>query len=119
MKIIEILENPENYFGKPIKIEGFLVDLYDCTYIAPDIENVNKTSESILISEPEFIQKVMLSDAPPYGGGKNSYPYNVAVEGNIFKTNNSPFSLELKNITSAYLEDEGEVFPVNIGNINQ
>lgn len=119
MRNIEILEKVQNYYEKTIQVEGFLMYINKLAYIAPDIESVDKISESILIAEPTFIQKLRLSDAPPFGGGRNSYPYNIVAEGKIVKSDDSLFPLALTDITSAYLENEGDIFRVNLDNASQ
>jgi hypothetical protein len=119
MKIAEILENAENYFGQTVKVEGFLMAVYNYTYIAPNIENFGKFSKSIKIADPEFMEKVRFSDAPPAGGGVSSYPYDVVVEGKLLKTDDPSFPLALKNIKSACLESEEDVFQVDFGNLPQ
>lgn len=112
MKIVEVLENIETEVEQTIKVEGFLMDTYDYAYIAPNGEKDDIISESIWISDPKFIENLVSSDAPPAGGGRNSYPYNIVAEGKIFKPDNSPFPLALKDITLAYLEREGNTFQV-------
>lgn len=109
MKIIEISENAEK-IAQSVQVEGFLMDTYDCIYISSDRDSTDIISESILILDPDFIEKLISSDAPPAGGGKNSYPYNIVAEGKIFKPDNSLFELALKDITSACLEREGDTF---------
>jgi hypothetical protein len=91
MKNIEILDKAQNYYEKIIQVEGFLVYINKLAYIAPGMESIDKISESILITEPTFIQKLRLSDAPPCGGGRNSYPYNIVAEGRIVKPDDSLF----------------------------
>lgn len=112
MKIPEILDSTQSYLQQVITIEGFLMDLNEYSYIAPDEERFDKINESILISEPGFSEKLFLSDAPPSGGWITSYPYNIVIEGMLCPSENPLFFASLKEIKSAYLEMNGDKFQV-------
>jgi hypothetical protein len=118
MKIIEIIGSA-SYSDEIVQVEGFLMEINDHVYIAPNRDSFDKISESIWITEPGFLDKIMLSNIPASGGGITSYPYDIVAEGKIFKPDNSPFPLALKNITSAYLKREEDVFQVDLGSLHQ
>jgi hypothetical protein len=106
MQVTAILETPQLLNNKTVEVEGFLMYTEDCIYVAQDYESYRNTSTSIQIVEPNFLQKVESSSAPPAGGGISSYPYDVVVEGKLRYVDNCPFPAVLDSIKSAYLVNE-------------
>jgi hypothetical protein len=106
MRVINILETPQLLDESMVEVKGFLMYTKDCVYIAQDYESYKNTSTSIQIVEPDFLEKVESSSAPPAGGGVSSYPYDVVVEGKLKYLDNCPFPAVLDSIKSAYLMNE-------------
>jgi hypothetical protein len=88
------------------EIKGFLMCTKDYVYIAQDYGSYRNTSTSIQIVEPDFLEKIESSSAPPAGGGVSSYPYDIVIEGELKFVANFPFPAVLDNIKSAYLVNE-------------
>lgn len=113
MQVINLLENPQSSDEIMVEVEGFLMYTRDYIYVAQDYESYQNVSTSIQIVEPDFLEKVESSSAPPAGGGVSSYPYDVVIKGQLRYVDNSPFPAVLDNIKSAYLVNEdGDKYPV-------
>jgi hypothetical protein len=108
MKVINILETPQPLDETTVEVEGFLMYTKDYVYVAQDYESYQNTSTSIQIVEPDFLEKVKSSSAPPAGGGVSAYPYDVVVEGKLRYVDNCPFPAVLNSIKSAYLMNEDD-----------
>jgi hypothetical protein len=106
MQVINILETPQILNETTVEVEGFLMYTKDYVYVAQDYESYQNTSTSIQIIEPDFLEKVELSSAPPAGGGISSYPYDVVLEGKLKYVDNCPFPAVLDSIKFAYLVNE-------------
>jgi hypothetical protein len=106
MQVINILKTHQIFDDIMVEVEGSLMYVKDYVYVAQDYESYQNTSTSIQIIEPDFLEKVELSSAPPAGGGISSYPYDVVVEGKLKYVDNCPFPAMLGSIKSTYLVNE-------------
>jgi hypothetical protein len=106
MQVINILKTPRLLDEMTVEVEGFLMYMKDYVYVSQDYESYQNTSTSIQIVEPDFLEKVESSSAPPAGGGVSSYPYDIVLEGKLRYINNCPFPAVLDSIKSAYLVNE-------------
>jgi hypothetical protein len=106
VQVINILKTPQTLNETMVEVEGFLMYTKDYVYVAQDYESYQDTSTSIQIIEPDFLEKVESSSAPPAGGGISSYPYDVTVNGKLRYVDNCSFPAVLDSINSAYLVNE-------------
>jgi hypothetical protein len=74
MQVINILDTPQLLDETTVEVEGFLMYTKDYVYVAQGCESYQDTNTSIQIVEPDFLEKIESSSAPPAGGGVSSYP---------------------------------------------
>lgn len=111
MQASEVLNNSCNLIDSSVNIEGFLIVLGDNIYIAPDEDSSKDIHKSILITQQNFLDK--LYDVPPWVGGP-LYQDHIEIRGKLSKSDLAPFPLALKDITSAHILRDGEVFELGM-----
>jgi hypothetical protein len=109
MKVTEILESPQEFIQKKVKIEGLLMATRNHIYIAIDEENSRNLQSAILIEDQEsFMDKLDNSDIPPWGGSDVTYRESVLAEGIFCRSEHEKFPFSLREISTAIIEMDGE-----------
>jgi hypothetical protein len=113
MNVVEVISDHPKFTKKQVTLRGFLVACRDLTYIAPNEDKYEELDESILISQPGFIDSLYKS-APPWGGGKYTYFDPIEITGIIDTSAKEPFKLEISSISSAFVGQNEAIYTINL-----
>lgn len=109
MRVDKILELPQDFLQKKIKIEGLLMATRKYIYIAIDEKNSRNTHDSILIENQKgFMDKLDSSIIPPWGGSDLTYRELIEIEGKLCRSEHESFPFILKEISTAIVEMDGK-----------